>query len=251
MIREEISYADAVQFSATVMIHHVGEYAWSLRNEFLAVPNMAGNFFLCSLMFIGLAGYVAAVRRGVTLLEVFAPAYLILVAVWTTDQDLRFLLPVIPLWLMYVGTAIQRLGDLSSRRLAWGLAAVLGMMVALSYWHYFATASYGPDPSGTNDAGFLSACQFVRDKTPQDSVILFSKPRLLALLTGRKSAAYPLQAAEIIGYGRKINAAYVIAGDPFENDRRILAPEVATHPEVFESIFQSPGFAVYRVRAER
>jgi hypothetical protein len=249
VIRGEASYADQVHFSASVMARHLAEYAWSLRSEFLAMPNLAGTLFLSLLILLGLAGYAVSVRRGITLLEVFTPAYLVIVALWTSDQDLRFLLPVIPLWLLYAGAAIVWLRDFGGRWYSRSLAFTLALIVAFSYLNYFARASYGRDPSGTNDAGFLSVCRFVRDNTPQDAVILFSKPRLLALFTGRKSAVYPLgTAAEIIGYGRRIGARYVILGDPFENDRRILAPAVTTHREVFEGVFHSVGFAVYQIR---
>jgi len=249
VIRGEASYADQVHFTAALMVRHLAEYAWSLRNEFLAMPNLAGSFFLGVLILLGLAGYVASVRRGVTVLEIFAPAYLILIALWTSDQDLRFLLPVIPLWLLYAGAAIDWLRDVGGRRFSLSLEVALATIMALSYLNYFATASYGHDPGGTNDAGFQSVCRFVRDKTPHEAVILFSKPRLLALLTGRKSAVYPLRtAAEIIGYGRQIGAQYVIVGDPFENDRRILRPAIVARSEVFEPVFRSRGFAVYHIR---
>jgi len=251
LIRGEASYADQVHFTAAVMVRHLAEYAWSLRNEFLAMPNLAGSLFLSLWILLGLAGYVVAVRRGVTVLEVFAPAYLILIALWTSDQDLRFLLPVIPLGLLYACTAIMWFRDFGPR-FSRSLVFTLATFVAFSYLNQFARASYGPNPSGTNDAGFLNVCQFVREKTPRDAVLLFSKPRLLALLTGRKSAVYPLgTAAEIVGYGWQIRAEYVIVGDVFENDSRILLPEVAAHPDLFEPLFSSKGFSVYHIRAAR
>jgi hypothetical protein len=144
-IRGEASYADQVHFSAAAIVRHFAEYAWSLRNEFLAIPNLAGSAVLSLLMLLGFVGYVAAVRRGITLLEVFAPAYLILVALWISDQDLRFLLPVIPLWLLYIGTAIEWLGNFGGRRLSRSLAFTLAMIAALSYLNYFARASYDPN----------------------------------------------------------------------------------------------------------
>jgi Ca2+/Na+ antiporter len=231
------------------MVRHFAEYTWSLRNEFLAIPNLAGSVVLTLLGLLGLVGYVATVRRGITILEVFVPAYVILIALWTSDQDLRFLLPIIPLWLLYVSTAIVWLSDYGGRRLSRSVGIALALMVAVSYTNYFARASYRRNSNGTNDAGFQSVYEFVRDKTPRNGVILFSKPRLLALLTCRKSSIYPAgTATEIVSYGRQIGAEYVIAADAFENDRRILLPAVAGHPNLFEPIFRSGGFAVYQIR---
>jgi hypothetical protein len=69
-------------------------------------------------------------------------------------------------------------------------------------------------------------------------------------LTGRKSAVYPLGTAdEIIRYARQIGAEYVIVGDPFENDRRILLPAIAAHPAAFEPVFRFRRFSVYQIRA--
>jgi hypothetical protein len=249
VIHGEASYADQVHFTTAAMVRHFAEYAWSLRNEFLAMPNFAGSVFLSLLVMLGLVGYVAAARRGMTLLEVFAPAYLILVALWTSDQDLRFLLPIIPLWLLYAGTAIEWLASLDGGRFSRSVPIALTLILALSYLNYFARASYGPNPNGTNDADFRRVCQFVRDRTPKGAVFLFSKPRLLALLSGRKSAVYPLGTAdEIIRYARQIGAEYVIAADAFENDRRILRPTVDAHPDLFEPVFLSRGFTAYQIR---
>jgi hypothetical protein len=252
MIRGVASYADQVHFTTATMMRHVAEYAWSLRNEFLAMPNVGGSVFLSLLVLLALAGYAVSVRRRMTLLEVFGPAYLILVLLWTSDQDLRFLLPVIPLLLLYAGTGVWWLRDFAGRRFSSGVALVLVSTLALSYLNYFARASYDRNSSGTNDAGFLGVCRFVRDKTPQEAIVLSSKPRLLALMTGRKSAVYPLRTgAEIIAYGRQIGARYVVAGERFENDRRIVLPAVEAYPDVFERILRSDGFAVYQIRTVR
>ena len=248
-IRGEASYADNINFTPAVILRHLSEYGWSLRNEFLSIPGFAGSLFLGFLILLGLVGYAASVRRDITLLEVFAPAYLIVVALWTSDQDLRFLLPIIPLWLLYVSTAIVWLSDFGGRTLSRSVGIALALMLAVSYTNYFAKASYRRNSNGTNDSGFQSVNEFVRDKTPPKGVILFSKPRLLALLTGRKSSIYPAgTATEIVSYGRQIGAEYVIAADAFENDRRILLPAVAGHPNLFEPIFRSGGFAVYQIR---
>jgi 4-amino-4-deoxy-L-arabinose transferase-like glycosyltransferase len=251
-LRGETSYADQVHPNLRMMAHDVVRYGWSVRKLLLSLSSWDGWIVVCILLILGLSGYVLAVRRDFTVMEIFAPSYLALVMLWTSDQDVRFLLPLLPLLWLYVCMALVRLTEVGRRRLAGSLAAALAGTFLLSYVVFFARAPYGPIQDGPNDKGFLSVCQFIVHQTAPDTTILFRRPRLLALLTGRKSAVYPIRAKDqIVTYGRRIGAAYVVAGQSFEDDRKTLIPVIIAHPDMFEVVFRSGRFAVYRLRPAR
>jgi hypothetical protein len=241
-----------VGVSREVMLQHVREYAWSLRNDWFHVGGIAGWALLVLFGLLGLAGYFLVIKRALGAMEIFVAAYAVMIALWAADQDMRFLLPLMPLWLMYASVALVRLGGLGFKRISFGLTAAAALIFVASDATYYLRAHYGPTPGGTNDQGFVSMARFVRQDTPTDATIIFSKPRLLALVSDRKSAVYPLTgtADDVIRYCQQIGARYVIDGDPFENDRRVLAPIIAEHPDRFELMFQSAGFRLYRLRDE-
>ena len=252
MLPSETEYAQGVGISRAVMFQHLREYVWSLRNDWFHIAGVTGWLVLVIFGLLGLAGYALAVKRDLSAMEIFVAAYVAMVALWSSDQDLRFLLPLIPVWLLYASIAVVQLRGLGFPRISSGLAVGAVLVFAAGDVNYYLRAHYGPTPGGTNDQGFNSIAQFVREATPADATIIFSKPRLLALVSDRKSSVYPLTGAadDLIRYCRQIGAAYLIAGDTFENDRRVLAPIIAEHPDRFELMFQTAGFRLYRLKDE-
>lgn len=252
MLRGVTEYAQGVGWSRAVMFQHLREYIWSLRNDWFHLGGIAGWIALAILGLLGLLGYFLVCKRALSAMEIFVAAYTAMIALWASDQDLRFLLPLLPLGLMYASVAVVRLREFGFKRISLGLTAVAVLIFVASDATYYLRAHYGPTPGGTNDQGFVDVAQFVREATPPDATIIFSKPRLLALVSNRKSAVYPLTGGvdDVIRYCRQIGAAYVIVGDAFENDRRVLLPAIAEHPDRFELIFQSAGFRLYRRRDE-
>ncbi len=251
LLRSQTEYAQGIGWSRAVMLQHLREYVWSLRNDWFHLGGADGWLALAILGLLGLAGYFLVVKRDLSAMEVFVAAYTAMVALWASDQDLRFLLPLIPLWLMYASVAIVHVRGMGFRRVSSALTVAVILIFAASDANYYLRAKYGRTPGGTNDQGFAVMAQFVRQSIPADATIIFSKPRLLALLTDRKSAVYPLNGTDdVTRYCRQIGAAYVIAGEPFEDDRRFLAPMIAEHPDRFELVFQSAGFRLYRLTDE-
>jgi len=251
MLRSETEYAQGVGLSRAVMFRHLREYVWSLRNDWFHLSGVAGWVALAIVGLLGLVGYFLVVRRALSAMEIFVAAYAAMVALWATDQDLRFLLPLIPLWLMYASVAIVHLRGLGFRKISFGLIATAFLIFAAGDANYYLRVRDVRAPGGTNDEGFVGIARFVRDTTPADATIIFSKPRLLALVSDRKSAIYPLAGADdVIRYCQQIGAQYLITGDAFADDRRVLAPIIAEHPDRFELLFQTPGFRLYRLRDE-
>jgi hypothetical protein len=247
----EGSYADQEHLDIPLMARHTVDYAWWVRKMLFALSGPGGSIVLCLLLVTGLIGYWIAIRRSITILEIFGPAYLALVLLWTSDPDGRLLLPIVPLWFLYVSIAVLRLREIRKPRLAGAVAGALASLFLCSYASYFAGAPYGPITDGPADKGFVSACHFLVAQTRPETAVLFRRPRLLAVLTGRKSSIYPFAADRIVSYATKIGATYVVTGEPFAEDRKILIPAVTSRPDLFQAVFRSGGFAVYRLLPAR
>ena len=55
---------------------------------------------------------------------------------------------------------------------------------------------FDPIRESFGNPDFMSACAFLKNSTPPDAVVICRKPRLSALITGRRSSVYDLQASD-------------------------------------------------------
>ena len=71
----------------------------------------------------------------------------------------------------------------------------------------------------------------------------------MALYTDRSASVYhcPEDDRELWDYFYKIGANYVIAGEPFEQDRIYLKPFLKRHSDNLQEVYNNRDFNVYRI----
>lgn len=150
--------------------------------------------------------------------------------------SMRFLLPLVPLYCLCAARTITALIEAGCRRLdaatavartatAWICAGLCVIMLAATAWHAHKVAWACP----------LSAAEFAQDRrgladwlvtqTPRDAVLCYGPEQHLWLwLAGRHTIFLPTveDAAEIEGYLRRFNAAYLIIDAPSLRRRPLL-----------------------------
>jgi hypothetical protein len=247
------SYTDQLQkITLSAAVSNVRTYLWLNYKEiwwngYTPVPAL----LLCSTLgILGLYGYVQRLKGRFTLVEIFVPAYATLIVIlWSRDQDSRLLIPLVPFWLFYVAFGLQAIGKYRGRTLERAMASVLLLLVFGSYAGAYSRTEYGPFAQGLGDSRFMDLSEYIRTATAKESVFLFAKPRLLALVTDRRASGYqdPLEQDELWDYCAEIGVNYIIASDTFDRDRHILEPFVAAHPDRIEEIYHNTEFHLYRV----
>jgi hypothetical protein len=93
--------------------------------------------------------------------------------------------------------------------IAFGIYAVACMIANLH-------ADRSPIQEGIGDPQFQTVCAYIAGNTPRDSVVIFRKPRLLALMTGRTASVSSNDNAD--SYLRSVNAKYVLIADNMPDD---------------------------------
>jgi hypothetical protein len=192
-------------------------------------------------------GFIRVARRGPGgVLVSFPLMYAAALLVWPNFQGVRFLLPVLPLYVLFIVRGVQWL-FMASSNLRMAAAAAAAVLVGFFYVNFYTHAYYGPIGNGAFDPTAQELFAFVRQQTPSNSVFIFFKPRALALFTDRQASAYfsPEQATELIDYFRQINASYVAIG-PQDTDwsNRYILPDTAH----FERVWSNADFSVFQVR---
>lgn len=219
-------------------------YSWALRHQFFGFgSNVFGWVILLALLALGGIGLVLCLKRGISNAEVFTVSYTLLVLVWSNSSDLRFLIPLLPMWFLYISVAIRNLPQRAEIALA-------GFLVAASLGGYasrFSGLDFGPIREGMGNPAFAQICEYIRQQTPEQSVIVYDRPRLLAMESGRKASAYhePADDRELWNYFSGISAGYVLIDREFPDDLSYLEPLLLRSPGRAHEAHSEGSFHLY------
>jgi len=130
--------------------------------------------------------------------------------------------------------------------------SAVALLFGTAYWK----TNWGPIREGPGDPEFAAVCDFIRDKTVSTEIVVFRKPRLLALLTEHPSTVYLMhldrdpEPDEIWNYLARVHASYVVVA-------YLDGPEFATDPIVERTLvlhsleatpdFSNAHFKIYRL----
>ncbi len=227
---------------------------------FLPLPGLWHNGYVqnltytlwCIITVLAVAGYIIRLRRGVTVLELIGPLYVLPLFLLQAFQGMRYVVPLIPLYVFYVFVALNEWRPLQRPDVKKTLAAGLCVVIFGSYAARYTTVDFGPIAYGPEKPQSQELFQFVRENTEPNDVLIFRKPRVLSLYTGRPSSIYPVVTPENAGpfwdHVKNTGARYIIAGEPFIEDRAVLSHLLRESGNRLEQVFVSPDFRVYRIK---
>jgi 4-amino-4-deoxy-L-arabinose transferase-like glycosyltransferase len=170
-------------------------YAWLIQDMFILYeyPGFAAQAYWVSLMLVCLGLTMGAVSSLPLLL--YALLTLGLFVVWPHLQGLRFLYPLLPVFVLYAVMGLRVLAPLLAPLRVSHMSAVLPLL-ALFFWvgmeqthRQWQNGQFMPvDGPYMPDAQEVFA--FIREQTPPDAVVVFQKPRVLRLMTDRDSVMH-------------------------------------------------------------
>lgn len=199
---------------------------------------------------LALVGFAIRLRRGPSVLEVFAVLYALAVLPWVATQD-RYLIPLMPLLVAYAFVALaaaELRAPVVSRTASATLLLASGVGFASIYSE--TTWPHRSDDIDTADARALWTA--VERVTAPDDVMVFQKPRLLALFAARRATGIhdARSPDETWDYIASVGARYVILGpdDGIFRYQERLRSCVEAYPERFEEAYANAQFNVYRVQ---
>jgi hypothetical protein len=164
----------------------------TLLKKFMPVPRGASSLYLAmaALFFLG----VARQARRFPLPLIYALDTLALYLLWPSQQGLRFLFPLLPVWIMFIALGCRELATLVFRArsilldramLAFVLClcALLGLSSVRAAEQNLARGRVAS--GGAYSRGAMTAYDYVESHTPKSAAIAFRKPRALYLNTCR------------------------------------------------------------------
>jgi hypothetical protein len=134
-------------------------------------------------------GYLKSLWQERGTKEFYLLAYVVVLLAWNSEIGLRGLLPVLPLYFFYGVRECSRLLEGTRLPVRVIAAGALVGIVAVSYAGKIRHEATLPAEPNVADADAAAMFEYVRGHSSPADVLVFSKPRSLALFTGRRVAA--------------------------------------------------------------
>jgi hypothetical protein len=253
VFRAVTAYLDQMHFSEATFMRDAKQYYWEFHNNLWPFFNSwTAALFTWTMIGLGAAGYLIQARKRHSVWEVFAVVYGGVFLVWPTEADTRFLIPLIPLWVYYVLVCVRDFAARFMKPIPHAATILIVGALTASYASAYSRMDYSPIAQGIADRNFLQACDYIRTQTSPESVIIFAKPRLLALLTGRHASPYhqPPDDRDLLTYFSRISATHILVARDLERDVAYMQAFVARHSASAQVVYANGVFTLYRIRPE-
>ncbi len=215
-------------------------------------PISYGLFF--AVVLVTVYGAWRSLHSGMRVYDLWAIFYFCVVVPYSVVVH-RYLIPLVPILMLYLFIGLYALKDELSPRVARIVFACGAVLVVFSYGTSYVKAESGPIREGIFDPDFRALCSYIRLSTRPSSRFIFRKPRLLTLETGRAAAVYhqPEDPTDLWKFIDSIGASYIVVADvpneEFNSDRTYLKRFVSAFPGRLLRVYQNRHYQVFRVAA--
>lgn len=249
----EISHAHWINLDPQRILERALGYRWALQNfwpdtQIIFLNQLKQFLFNVSIIFSAI-GYFSCIIKRISPLEIFFAGYISILLLFGAPATIRYLIPVFPFFIFYVliGFNIITKQKKASqiKHLSWFFYGIITLVTVFS----FREASHKKIELGITHPEATQMFQFLIENTKEEDTIVFRKPRILALITARNSAAYPNFSAhnlpnDIDSFFNAIEADYYV--DMNLDD--FMHPIISTKPpsKNFVKTFKNDYFVVYK-----
>lgn len=252
----EAIYSQALATTMSALAAHVVSYLRWLSdlwdNGYVDLARKA--LFLVTLVLATFGCVSLSQQRTAILPAVAVLFYMAVIIVWPNAQGTRFLLPVIPIYMACCVRGASSIDRAIAHR-GGKPGIVLGVFLAVAgvcYISRYSTLPFGPLEEGIGKRESVELFDFVKASTHPADVIVFSRPRALALFAER-TVTPPSRSADpcaLWRYIRRVGATYLITGPGSTNDNATyLAGFVHDFAPHLREVMRNADVAVYHVES--
>ena len=213
---------------------------------------LADTLMLALVGLLAAMGFLARLRARPGALEIFTILYGLAILPWIATQG-RYLVPLMPLYVGYALWAIQVVGRRSPARARVMLAGIL-VLAGLGFASVYATVPLRRPAEGVGTPDAAALWSAVDRITAPGDLVLFQKPRALALFASRRATGIhdTRSNEETQSFIREVGARFAILGP---DDKVFLHQDrirrlIEAEPDRFERVYANPEFTLYRIRPE-
>jgi hypothetical protein len=228
--------------SAEVVKSNLGSYLVEPSGFLSGVPGYQLVYWVS--MPLAIAGAMRRCRSDYTAI-VYVVLTFLLYIIWPIQQGLRFFFPILPFYVSFTFSGLEAgCSGFFVKSLFWKTLCY-GPVLLIMFCFGFTSSSNGID-TGVTYGPFSSSSQemfsFINDETNSNSTIIFHKPRVMRLMTGRKSVMITkvnqLAIGDYLCFSRRKDTDDQFSDGEVEN---LVSLKVAS------GVFANDDFKVYRL----
>jgi hypothetical protein len=249
LFHKDGAYADQFTFSLVSILNNALAYLVFLSHVF---ANPWGNWLRYILwipsVLLALVGLPVSIRRNSNILaEVYALILLGVLCVYHAPNP-RYLMPLLPIYLVYVVVGAETVLEWvplryrAALRAAGAAALLLPPVLNLVFLRDANQDAFITRPP------FEKLCRNIQARTGPHEYILFWNPRVLALYTNHPASAYPLEdTARVKSYFDRVQPNYIVLDKNWGNDQMYLAPVVESQPQHYVTVYENERYKLEQV----
>lgn len=251
LITSPKGYLSVAHISARSVFGNLWFYAKSLS---YAWQNGSSKPVQVGLAFVLTGSAAVAFARRVVLepsvAELYILVYLTILIAWGAEIGIRGLVPILPIYLTYVLLGITDVaGRLRQRVAAGGLVAVIAICVGITYVGALRQPAWQASLVNVQDASAQALFSFLRSQIAPSDLLVFSKPRSIALYANRPTASLGPEecASDSADFLKRTGARFLIqaAWNPPSYERWL-----ASHQGSTTEVFRNRDFQVLQIPFE-
>ncbi len=181
----DASYQNQFTLSPVAIVHHAIDYLGFFSYAFANPVSKLYRYAMWAAAIIpAILGLVKRLRAGLGLTELYVFTLLCVEFVyWATNP--RYLLPIMPIYLVYLFEGFQMIAGRFPQRFTFPLKAAAA--AALLFAPAANAVLVRPDPNDTlmTAPAFDQLCSVIRSQSDKKALVIFWNPRVLALSTAR------------------------------------------------------------------
>ncbi len=198
-----------------------------------------------------LAGLFLRLRSKIGIVEIYALIYMVPLLAWPEVwAGIRFLIPLIPFFILFLLEAGSKLAAPAGRRA--GLVAVGALALVLLSSSVEANRREIALPRGYPPAwaNYFAVADWVGKETPEESIVVCRKPYLFYIRSGRRTVPYlwSKDRRKVIEKMVSDGADFVVIAPLFSSTGRYLIPAVTEYQDRFEVILNLKDPETYLLR---
>jgi hypothetical protein len=241
-------YLSAEHISIAIIWRNAVFYAKSLsyfwQNGFSKGVQIAFALLFGALACIGFLRKLSS-ERGAE--QIYLLLYLAILCAWNAEIGLRGLLPVFPIYLAFGLMEFTRIVTRMTPTKRVTLTVGLLFFVGVTYAGKARSLSRQPLEANVGDPSCREMAAYVKGHTEPSDVLIFPKPRGLALLTDRYTASLAPDEAPADSYEfmKSVKARFIVSP--------VWAPSawsdfIAAYPACVTEVFQNSEYRMYEVK---
>jgi len=235
------SHFEEYGFGIESILRNAKDYFLVMGMFFSGLPLQDGIFWL----FVGFftIGVLSRLKTDMLFVLVTLLVYLANV-VWPEWQGIRFMFPVLPFFVYFALRGMKafsiRVGD-KKGIVPYTISTLLVIgFLSVSSLSALGNLRSGRQINGPFDPYSMGLYEFIEDETPAESVIVFFRPRVMRLMTGRDSVS-------ITDCDQLARGDYIALSRKVDDNLQISPDEIESCGLPLERVFQNRRFVVFQI----